>query len=105
MTLPETVVLLGDGLLDLDDQIRRLEDLVRPLDDTSSRLLVLLLGESSAFAGAGLDQHLVAAMYQLGNAVRLHGDTALHVLDLLRYPYYRRHNVPFPRRTHTLNTL
>src|ERR687894_882250 len=94
LTLPETVVFLGDGLLDLDDQIRRLEDLVRSVDETRTPLLVLLVGEASAFASTGLDIYIVAVMYQLGDAVRLHGDTALHVLDLLRNPYYRRHNFP-----------
>jgi hypothetical protein len=96
LTLPEAVVLLGDGLLDLDDQIRRLEDLVRSVHKTRIRLLILLVGETRAFTGTGLDIYLVAMVYQLGYAVRLHGDTALHVLDLLRYPYYRRHVPSFP---------
>src|ERR671911_503754 len=105
MTLPEAVVFLGYGLLDLDDQIGRLEDLLRSVDETRTSLLVLPVGEASAFASTGLDIYIVAVMYQLGDAVRLHGDTALHVLDLLRNPYYRRHSLPFPRCTHTLPTL
>src|SRR5215218_5897811 len=96
LTLPEAVVLLGDGLLDLDDQIRRLEDLLRSVHETRTRLVVLLVSKTRAFAGTGLDIYLVAVMYQLRYAVRLHGDTALHVLDLLRYPYYRRHASSFP---------
>src|SRR5215213_5649364 len=96
LTLPKAVVLLGDRLLDLDDQIRRLENLLRPLDNTRTRLLVLLVSKTRAFSGTGLDVYLVAMVDQLGYAVRLHGDSALHVLDLLRYPYYRRHAPSFP---------
>jgi hypothetical protein len=86
LTLPEAVVLLRDGFFDLHDQIRSLEDLLRPVDEARASLTVLLVGEARTSASAGLDEYLVAVMYQLGNAVRLHGDAALHVLDLFRYP-------------------
>src|SRR5215210_944081 len=91
LALPETVVLLRNGLFYLHDKIRRLEDLVGPVDDAPPSFTILPISETRAIAGTGLDHHLVAVMHQLGNPIWLHRDTALHVLDLLRYPY-RRHN-------------
>src|SRR5829696_1132242 len=91
LPLPEAVVLLGDQLLDLNDQVRSLEDLVGALDHAPPSTLVFLAREAATLARPGLDDDLVAAVDELHHGVGLHRDPTLLVLDLLRNPYRRRH--------------
>src|SRR5215216_150392 len=91
VSLSEAVVLLRYGLLDLHDQIRRLEDLLRPLDQPRPSLLVLLVRETSAPTSTRLHNHLVSVVDQLRHPVRLHGNAAFLVFDLLRNTHDSSH--------------
>jgi hypothetical protein len=91
LPLPEAVVLLGDRLLDLNDQVGSLEDLVGALDHAPPGTLVLLDREAATVARPGLDVDFVAVVELVHHGVGLHRDPTLLVLDLLRNPYRRRH--------------
>ena len=82
---PEPVVLFRDGLLDLDDQVSGGERPGRGAGNPGAGRGVLIVGKPAAGSGAGLYHDVVAVVGQLGDAVGLHRDPALLVLDLLRH--------------------
>ncbi len=99
LAFAEPVVLFGDGLLDLHYKARHLEDFLGAPHDPRSERRVLLVGEARALTGPGLHHDLMTVMHKLRDAVGLHRDAALHVLDLLRHPYHRRHKCSLPHNT------
>jgi len=72
LALAQPVILLGDGLLDLEDQLGLLPHV---LDRRERRALarVLLVADAAAEAGAVLDQHAVLALDQGAGAGRRAG--------------------------------
>ncbi len=83
LALAEPVVLRGDRLLDLDDQVGPGEHLVRAGHDLGPGRGELGVREARTGPGVRLHQHLVPGVHQLGHAVRLHRHPVLVVLDLL----------------------
>ena len=81
----EAVVLRGDGLLDLDDQVGGVEHPVGGRHDLGARGGVLVVGEAGSFAGTGLHDHLVTVVHQLHDTVRGERHPLLVVLDLGRH--------------------
>ena len=82
LLLAHAVVLLGDGLLDLQDQVAGLPDVVGGRQDRGAGSDELVVGDGRADAGVGLDEDLVAVAGELVHAGRRDGDSVLVVLDL-----------------------
>ena len=82
LALAHPVVLLGDRLLDLEDQVAGRPDLVGGRQDLRAGGDVLLVGDGGADAGAGLDEDLVAVADELVHARRGDRHPVLVVLDL-----------------------
>ena len=76
------VVLLGDGLLDLQDQLTGGPHLVGGVQDGGAGALELLVGDRGAEARVPLDVDLMAVQAQLVDARRRDRDPELVVLDL-----------------------
>jgi hypothetical protein len=85
LTLAEARVLRGHRLLDLDDQVGRVEDLVGARHDLGTDGGVLVVGEPRADAGTGLHDDLVTVVHELHDAVGRQRHPLLVVLDLSRY--------------------
>ncbi|GAA3240026.1 hypothetical protein GCM10020256_61690 [Streptomyces thermocoprophilus] len=68
LVLAEAVVLLGDGLLDLQQQVGGGPHLVGRLQDLGAGGDVLLVRDRRADTGVALDDHLVAVAHQLVHA-------------------------------------
>src|SRR6185312_4868089 len=81
----EPVIFLGDGLLDLDDQVRSSKHPVCGADHPGAGRNVLVVGKATTRPSAGLHYDLPALVDQLGNAVGLHRHPAFLLLDLLRH--------------------
>ena len=82
--LRSALVLGLDGLLDLQQQIGFGPHLVDAVDHLGAGPLEVGIGDRGSFARAGLDEHLMAAVDQLGHTRRGDGDSELVVLDLGR---------------------
>ncbi len=82
---PEAVVLRGHRLLDLHDQVGRVEHVVGGRHDLRAGGGVLVVGEPGPDTGAGLHDDLVAVVQQLHDTVRGERHPLLVVLDLARY--------------------
>ena len=84
LALAHAAVLGLDRLLHLEQQVGLGPHLVGGVDHLRAGGLEVVVGDRRALAGAGLDQHLVTATGQLGDARRGDGDAVLVVLDLGR---------------------
>lgn len=82
LVLAEAVVLLGDGLLDLQQQVGGGPHLVGGVQDPGALGDVLLVRDGGADAGAPLDDDLVAVAHQLVHTGGGDGHPELVVLDL-----------------------
>ncbi len=80
------MVLLGDRLLDLEQQLGLGPDLVGGVEDLGARGEELLVGDRRAQARTTLDDDVVPAAGELVDAGRRHRDAVLVVLDLTGYP-------------------
>jgi hypothetical protein len=81
---PEHLHLARLRLLDAEDQLRLLEHRGGVRQDARALRLVLGIRDRAADAGAGLDEHLVAALGQLTHAGRRDRHAVLVGLDLSR---------------------
>lgn len=82
LVLAQPVVLLGDRLLDLQQQVGRGPDLVGGAEEGGTGGGVLVVGDGGAHSGAPLHDHLVAVPHQLVHPGRGDRHTELVVLDL-----------------------
>ena len=80
------MVLLLDGLLDLEDDVRAAPDLVGVVDDEGALGAVVVVADGGAGAGPGLDEDLVAVGAQLVDPRGGERDAVLVVLDLCGDP-------------------
>ena len=74
-------------LLHLHDHVGPGEDFVGPFDQFGPGLHVIAIGQPRASAGAGLDEHLVAAAGEFLHAHRQHGHAVFVLLDLFRHTH------------------
>ena len=84
------------GLLHLDDQVGRGEDLGSGGEHLGASPRVVLVGEALAGGGVMLHEHLVPVLHRLAHAGRRHADAILVDLDLLRHA--DAHRCVSPRR-------
>ncbi|MCY1368789.1 hypothetical protein D9M69_557900 [compost metagenome] len=77
--------LLGQGLLDLDDQLRLFEDLAGAPGHLGAGGLIVLVDEADGGAGPGLDPDFMPQAGQFAHGLRGQADPVLVVLDLLRH--------------------
>src|SRR5688572_2945973 len=77
----------GQRLLDLEDHVALREDLVGPVHDPGSRVLVSVVGVARPFARAVLDPDLVSILDEDLGPGRPERDPVLVRLDLPRNPY------------------
>ncbi|CAM5348720.1 hypothetical protein SAURM35S_00072 [Streptomyces aurantiogriseus] len=82
LVLAEAVVLLGDGLLDLQQQVGGGPHLVGGLQDLGTGGDVLVVRDRRTDTGVAFDDDLVAVAHQLVHAGRGDGHPELVVLDL-----------------------
>ena len=78
----QVAVLGRHRFLDLEHQIGAGPDLFGGADQLGANRLEVRVGDRRAFAGAGLDKHLVPAAGQFGDACRSDGDPEFVVLGL-----------------------
>ena len=79
---PQQLDLLGLRLLDLQHHVGLAEHRRGVGHDARALRLVIVVGDRAALAGAGLDEHLVAALGQLAHAGGRERDAVLVGLDL-----------------------
>src|SRR5262249_37404663 len=93
-------VLVGQGLLDLDDHLGALPDLGLRPDDLRPGLLELLVREPGSVPGAGLHEHGVPPAGEDAHAGRYHADPVLAGLDFRRDTddHARHYGAPAARR-------
>ena len=84
LALAHARVLGLDRLLDLEQQFGLCPHLVDAVDHLRAGALEVGVGDRRTLAGTGLNEHLMAAVDQLGDAGRGDGNTELVVLDLGR---------------------
>ena len=84
LAVAHAVVFGLDRLLDLQQQLRLGPHLVGAADQLGAYPLEVGVGDRRTLTRAGLDDHLVAAVDQLGHTGRGDGDSILVVLDLGR---------------------
>ena len=97
LVLAHPGVLLGDGLLDLADQIRLGPHVVGRSEDLRSRGDEVVIRDRRTGTGVLLHHDGMAADGELVHAGGRDGDAVLVVLDLARDP--DSHGQPFPRGT------
>lgn len=85
LVLAQHCALDGLGLLDLDDHVGGGENVGRRGGDRRTGGDVILVGTHDAGAGIGLNQHLMAVGYRLGDTARGHPDPVFVILDLRGY--------------------
>src|SRR5699024_1434403 len=85
LTLAHPVMLTRGRFLDLEDQFTEGPDLVRALQDASTRARILMIGDGRAGPRAALEGHLVAEADQLAHPCRGDGHTVLVIFDLARH--------------------
>ena len=90
--------------LDLEQQVSIGPHLVGGADQLGARRFEVRVGDCRAFPGAGLDQHLVAAMSQCGDAGRGDGDPNSLFLVSVGMPT-RIPSVKKVRKKHKLLTI
>ena len=79
----EVLVLLFDGLLDLDDHVGEAPDVVGGADDLGAGGLVLVVGHGGEGAGVGLDEDFVAGFDERFDSGGGYADAALVVFHFL----------------------
>lgn len=84
LALAEPLALDRLRLLHLHDQLRRGEELFGGVDEARARGAVILVGESCAGAGPGLDEHLVPVTCGLTRGMGREAHAEFLRLDLLR---------------------
>ena len=84
LAAPQAVVLGRHRFLDLEQQVGVGPHLLGGAEQLGAGRLEIRVGDRRALAGAGLDQHLVAAVGQRGDAGRGDGHPEFVVLGLGR---------------------
>ena len=84
LALPQPRVLGLDRLLDLQQQLRLFPHLIGAVEQLSAGPFEVGIGDRRTLARTGLDDHLVTAVNQLGDARGGDGDSVFVVLDLGR---------------------
>jgi hypothetical protein len=85
LPVPEHGHFLRLGLFHLDDHLGLAIDLVGAGGQAGPLAEIVVVGQPGAFAGAGLDDHLVPGADHLLHAHRQHPHSILMVLDLARH--------------------
>jgi hypothetical protein len=81
LALAHPAVLLGDRLLDLEDELGAAPHVVRAVEDGGTGHRVVRVRDRGAGSGAGLHEHLMSGSGELEHAGRGDGHPELVVLD------------------------